>query len=478
MKKQIAFLLACAAAVSACPRELVTAADQPEAETAAVTGDFNADGVFSAADLVLLQKSLLSESGADLTDWQAGDLCADGELDGMDLSRMRQLLTHAEPVQNPLEQLKGMSYADAVSHGYISKAEYSCQISGGLKSSIESRMNRPIDNSIDRFYPVSTQTLGMDGTAKYLYNAATADVYPVIEETKQNCAVWYWKGKKAALYGLDEDPEKQQEFLDALEFYGVTEVYYSIGANKLVNSVDMVEMFVKNAYARNMKVYLLTGENTWLYEDSYQTAIYRVFDRVAEYNSMVDYDARLAGVSYDAEVWTNKAYNWKNNDAVRGQQVAFIQTAQQYADSQNLSVSFCLPFWIVRYHYTDANGETQNVYDAITKAANNTILMAYRDSAEAVERLVAEVQTGAVQTALAYAEQNDCNLEIAVQADENSEGDHVTFYEEETENPGCIKTAIAQIQSDLKDHAAHTTYAIHQATALYEFYLSRESSQD
>ncbi|MFR6495848.1 MAG: hypothetical protein ACLUOF_05070 [Ruminococcus sp.] len=29
--------------------------------------------------------------------------------------------------------------------------------------------------------------------------------------------------------------------------YGVTEIYYSIGANKLVNSVDMVETFVKNA---------------------------------------------------------------------------------------------------------------------------------------------------------------------------------------------------------------------------------------
>ena len=55
MKKQIAFLLACAAAVSACPRELVTAAEQPEAETAAVTGDLNADGVFSAADLVFQQ---------------------------------------------------------------------------------------------------------------------------------------------------------------------------------------------------------------------------------------------------------------------------------------------------------------------------------------------------------------------------------------------------------------------------------------
>ena len=49
------------------------------------------------------------------------------------------------------------------------------------------------------------------------------DVYPVTEETKQNCATWYWKGSKAAVYGIDDDEEKQNEFLDALEWYGITE---------------------------------------------------------------------------------------------------------------------------------------------------------------------------------------------------------------------------------------------------------------
>lgn len=474
MKKTLAALLSCLFLAAALPQPALYAAETDAPEDSRITGDVNGDGQLNAADIVLMQQWLLQVPDAVLADWQAGDCNADGRLDGLDLCRMRQLLTTPAP-QNPLEQLVGMSYADAVKNGYISRSEYNYQISGNLKSTIETQMERPLDYSIDRFYLVSNETLGLTGDTKYLYNSSTADVYPVTEDTSMNCATWYWKGKKAALYGIDDDADTQSKFLDAMEFYGVTEIYYSIGANKLVNSVDMVETFVRNAYARNMKVYLLTGEKTWLYEDSYQTAIYRVFDRVAEYNSMVDYDARLAGVSYDVEVWTNSEYNWKNNDAARYQQVKFIETAQQYAASKDLSVSYCLPFWIVRYDYTDDAGETHNVYDSITQIANETILMAYRDSAAAVEKLVAEVQTGASRSVYDYNEKNDCNLEIAVQADENSEGDHVTFYEEEKEHPGYLNTEIAKIKSDLEAHRFHTTFAIHQAIPLYEYYLSLES---
>lgn len=265
--------------------------------------------------------------------------------------------------------------------------------------------------------------------------------------------------------------EKQNEFLDSMEFYGITEIYYSIGANKLLNNKDMVEVFVKNAYARNMKVYLLTGEKTWLYDDTYQTAIYRVFDKMEEYNGLVDYDARLAGVSYDVEVWTNSEFDWKNNDAVRYQQVKFIETAQQYAESKKLSVSYCLPYWIVRYDYTDDEGITRNVYDSITQIANDTILMLYRDSTSEIEKLVTEVQTNAENPVFYYIEKNDCNLEIAVQVDENSEGTP-TFCDKEKENPGYVTTAITTMKSDLETYKYRTTFAIHQAIALYEYYLS------
>ena len=44
-------------------------------------------------------------------------------------------------------------------------------------------MERPLDYSIDRFYLVSNETLGLTGDTKYLYNSSTADVYPITEET-------------------------------------------------------------------------------------------------------------------------------------------------------------------------------------------------------------------------------------------------------------------------------------------------------
>ena len=289
--------------------QMQTYADEPGAvfsqnEEKPVAGDVNADGQFSVADVVLMQKWLLAVPGTELADWQAGDLCADGRLDVFDLCLMKRLLLQSM-THNTLDSLIGMDYKDAVRNAYISKSEYNYQISGNLKSTIEDKIGRPLDYSIDRFYLVNNEKFGLNSDTKYLYNAGTMDVYTVNEETKMNCATWFWKGTKAALYGLDDDTEKQNEFLDAMEFYGITEIYYSIGANKLVNNKDMVEVFVKNAYARNMRVYLLTGEKTWLYEDTYQTAIYRVFDKVEEYNSLVVYDARLAGVYYDVEVWAN-----------------------------------------------------------------------------------------------------------------------------------------------------------------------------
>ena len=476
MKKLLAVISACIFAAFALPwkQPYASGTDMNMDQYERVAGDANADGQFSVADVVLMQRWLLAVPDTELADWQASDLCADGRLDVFDLCLMKRALIQSM-TQNSLDSLIGMNYKDAVRNAYISKSEYNYQISGNLKSTIEDKMGRTLDYSIDRFYLVNNENLDLEEDTKYLYNSATMDVYPITEETKMNCATWYWKGTKAALYGLDDDMEKQSEFLDAMEFYGITEIYYSIGANKLVNSKDMVEVFVKNAYARNMKVYLLTGEKTWLYENSYQTAIYNMFNKVEEYNSLVGYDARLAGVSYDVEVWTNSEFNWKNNNAARYQQVKFIETAQEYAESKNLSVIHCLPFWIVQYDYTDDEGITRNVYDSITQIANDTILMVYRDSAGAVERLITEVQNNAENSVFYYIEKNDCNLEIAVQADENTEGDFVTFYEEEKENPGCVSAAIATIKSDLEAYQYRTTFAIHHAIALYEYYLSLQT---
>ncbi|MBE6864481.1 MAG: hypothetical protein E7495_08005 [Ruminococcus flavefaciens] len=61
-----------------------------------VEGDVNADGEFSIADLVLLQKWVLAVPNIRLVDWKAGDLCKDDKLNVFDLCLMRRLLVSSD----------------------------------------------------------------------------------------------------------------------------------------------------------------------------------------------------------------------------------------------------------------------------------------------------------------------------------------------------------------------------------------------
>ena len=58
----------------------------------AVRGDVNSDGVFDQADVVLMQKWLLSDPGAVPADRKAGDMNADGRLNAADLTLMKREL--------------------------------------------------------------------------------------------------------------------------------------------------------------------------------------------------------------------------------------------------------------------------------------------------------------------------------------------------------------------------------------------------
>ncbi len=75
---------------SGCVNYTVFAVQNKAPET--VSGDVNADGVFSVADVVTLQKWLICIPDVTLTDWQAADLCEDGRLDVFDLCIMKREL--------------------------------------------------------------------------------------------------------------------------------------------------------------------------------------------------------------------------------------------------------------------------------------------------------------------------------------------------------------------------------------------------
>lgn len=57
-----------------------------------VRGDVNADGNFSVADVVMLQKWLICAPKVTLTDWKAADMCEDNRIDVFDLCIMKREL--------------------------------------------------------------------------------------------------------------------------------------------------------------------------------------------------------------------------------------------------------------------------------------------------------------------------------------------------------------------------------------------------
>ena len=65
-----------------------------------IKGDINSDGKFDIADVVSLQKWLLTESDAKLADWQAGDLYEDNKINVLDLCIMKQKLISGEVTSN------------------------------------------------------------------------------------------------------------------------------------------------------------------------------------------------------------------------------------------------------------------------------------------------------------------------------------------------------------------------------------------
>ena len=65
---------------------------EPFNEPEKVPGDVNADGKFSIADAVMMQKWLIAVPDSKLDDWEAGDLCRDNIINIFDLCIMKQML--------------------------------------------------------------------------------------------------------------------------------------------------------------------------------------------------------------------------------------------------------------------------------------------------------------------------------------------------------------------------------------------------
>ncbi len=92
---------------------------QPQKDESFIMGDVNASGKVDIADLVLLQKWLLSVPDTYLPNWKAGDLCQDEKLDVFDLCALRRLLLsdHSPAIEDGPQKQAEFITANLAKHG-------------------------------------------------------------------------------------------------------------------------------------------------------------------------------------------------------------------------------------------------------------------------------------------------------------------------------------------------------------------------
>lgn len=152
-----------------------------------IRGDVNADGAFSVADVVMLQKWLICSANATLTDWKAGDLSEDNRIDGLDVCIMKNMLLEKSTAMTPAEYMAQVSATlfesepnDAVAekagiqYGTYEKVSFTSAVCGGRTKSMNVLL--PAGYSASKEYPVLYALHGYWGNADALLDAGDASL--------------------------------------------------------------------------------------------------------------------------------------------------------------------------------------------------------------------------------------------------------------------------------------------------------------
>lgn len=208
--------------------------------------------------------------------------------------------------------------------------------------------------------------------------------------------VWWWNKN------LDADV-----YLDFAEDNSVAEIYYCDSSfdGGTVN-------FIKNANARNIKVYWLAGEYQWLRDSS---ALYGKIENYIAFQTN-NINCRFEGIHLDIEPHQDPLFSAER--ALLLERLVLLVN-KLHVDFPGIKFDYDIPFWL--NDEITFNGETLPAYAHIIKGADRTFVMSYRDSAEAVYNAAKDE----VEFGKSIGKTVVCSVETY-----SKEGDEVSFMEE------------------------------------------------
>ena len=204
--------------------------------------------------------------------------------------------------------------------------------------------------------------------------------------------VWWW------------DNRLDRSYLDFAAENGVNEIYLYAS-----DFTSRIAEFIRDASAKDMKVFWLTGEYQWVEDDAPLIELMNKFVEYQKGNQSV-----FHGVHFDIEPHQHPQFEKRRKELI----TAFVSLTgklkERYPD---VYIEYDLPVWL--HDEIEFDGKTKPAYGHVIDNAARVTMMSYRDKAEDIYDVVKDE--------VAYALNASKTLNLGVETGQNDD-EFITFY--------------------------------------------------
>lgn len=262
-------------------------------------------------------------------------------------------------------------------------------------------------------------------------------------EKKELKATWLWQ---TSLIATEPD-----QILAFTKGQGVNLLYLQIDTKR---KAAYYQSFIKKAGEAGIAVHALNGDPRWGLKQN-QPKLLAWVDWVIAYNKSAAEEEKFSGIHLDIEPHLLPTWK-KEQSSIVSQWMGNVNAYTKKAHNAGLEVGCDIPFWMDKEKLP--NDSATSLTKWLISKHDSIAVMAYRDRAKGPNSI-----TSIVPQELAFGDELDKKILIAVEAKQSSEGNIVSFSEE---GKTYMNAELAKLPASLSAHPSYAGIAIHS----YEYW--------
>lgn len=255
------------------------------------------------------------------------------------------------------------------------------------------------------------------------------------------------------LWDTNQIVTNREAILEFLENKQVSHVYLQI--NRSIN-VDQYKQFIKEASARQIKVYALDGAPEW---GPSSKAFTNFLNWVSAYQTSAAEGEKFSGIHLDVEPYLTSQWTTNYSGAVLKYQNVIL-TAANTAKTLGIPFAADIPFWFDEMNVKNKYGKG-NLAEWVIKNTSEITIMAYRDKAVGPNGII---ELAKYEMNLAASLNKGVTIAVETMNLGSSDG-FLTFYEE---GQNAMDQELALVSDAYKDYSSFKGVAVHHVGSWME----------